>query len=177
MSNQSNNVWKFLGLGCGIPASIAVILVFGLIVYFSFGPEGGVRLSNNIEDYAIKYIEEKNLLDASERVVAYYDASTSLNGSEAAILTNSRILYHHQGRNHEIKLVDVKDISHESDGLGGDRIVIYSNSGDSMVIEIYIFNNGKLFLKALQNQLEFVRGKTSEKVDGFRSLCLVSVSC
>ncbi|MGP1384223.1 MAG: hypothetical protein ACTS2F_11740 [Thainema sp.] len=159
MSEQDNNSKKTnklglaLGLGCGIPLGLIVLLFTGAIVYFSMGPEGGVRLANNMEDYALEYIDDQNLLTDNEKVIAYYDATISLNGSEAAILTDSRLIYHKSDRNTEMALADIKSIDTESDGIGGNIIQVESVNGDLMVIQIAAFNQGDLFIKALQTKI------------------------
>jgi hypothetical protein len=151
---KSNPVLLALGLGCGIPLALLILLVFGGIVYLSMGPEGGVRLSNNMEDYALEYIESQDLLEPDETVVAYYDVTVALNGSEAAILTDSRLIYHKSGRNTTMDLANVASIEVTGDGLGGDVIQVVSDTGDTIVIEIAAFNQGDLFADALQRRVD-----------------------
>jgi hypothetical protein len=154
---QSNKLWLALGLGCGIPLGLIVLLFFGAIAYFATGPEGGVRLTNTMEDYALEYIEEHDLLAEGEKVIAYYDVTVGLSGSEAAILTDSRLIYHKSGRNSEMALADVETIETDGDGMGGDVIRVLSKNGDAMVIEIAVFNQGELFIKALEDKVAAVQ--------------------
>jgi hypothetical protein len=151
---KSNPVLMALGLGCGIPLVLLILLMFGGIIYLATGPEGGVRLSNNVEDYALEYIEEQELLRPDETIVAYYDVTVGLNGSEAAILTDSRLIYHINGRNTEIPLSDVDSIDVTGDGIGGDVIQVTDKTGNIMVIEIAAFNQGDLFADVLQKKVE-----------------------
>lgn len=154
---QSNKLWLALGLGCGIPLGLIVLLFFGAIAYFATGPEGGVRLTNNMEDYALEYIEEHELLADGEKVIAYYDVTVGLSGSEAAILTDSRLIYHKNGRNSEMPLANVDTVETDGDGMGGDVIRVVSKDGDTMVIEIAVFNQGELFIKALEDKVAAIQ--------------------
>ncbi|MBD0268108.1 MAG: PH domain-containing protein [Cyanobacteria bacterium Co-bin8] len=148
------NVWKWIGLGLGIPAGALLVLFTGLIIFFGSGPEGGVRVGSNMEDYALEYLEGSDLLESDEKVVAYYDATVALNSSEAVILTNDRVIYHKNDTNSVIPLSQIERIEHEEQTLVGDVIQVFSKTGEIMVIEIAPLNNGKLFLSALQNQVD-----------------------
>jgi hypothetical protein len=149
---KQNKLLTALGLGCGIPLGVLVLLFFGTLVFFSFGPEGGVRLSNTMEDYAIEYLDQNQVLLPDEKIVAYYDVTVALNGSEAAILTDSRVIYHKHGRNTTINLSDIAEINQAGNGMGGVLIQISDQAGDMMAIDIAAFNQGELFLEALENK-------------------------
>jgi len=74
-------------LGCGIVfMAFAILLVAGAIWLFT-GPEGGVKLNNEMEKNALQYLADHQILIPSEDLIAYYDATLSLDGTEAAILT------------------------------------------------------------------------------------------
>ncbi len=129
-------------------------LLCGGIVWLLSGHEGGVRLSNDMEDYATQYLEEHELLNSSESLIAYYDVTLSLDGTEAAILTTERVIYQKSGRSTAIALSDITDIRHREESLIGDVIEIDSRSGIPMKIEISLFNQGETFLNALRNAWE-----------------------
>ena len=165
MSEQKSSINKIalaIGLGCGIPLTLIVLLILGGLIYFSLGPEGGVRLANNMEDYALEYIEANDLLQPDEQVVAYYDVTVRLDSSEAAILTDSRLIYHKGTRNTEMQLADIESINVTGDGVGGDLIQVTANTGDIMVIEIPVFNQGELFIKALQSKVDAIQDSDTD---------------
>lgn len=152
--SRSKSIGTMIGLGCGIPLATIVIILTGVILYTSTQPEGGVQLANNIEDYALTYIDKNQLLEPDENLVAYYDVTLQLDSSEAAILTDSRILYHNKGKTMAIPLAEVERVEHEGDGMGGDRILVHSKTGESMLIEIAVWNGGDLFFSTLEKQVQ-----------------------
>ncbi|MBE7385611.1 MAG: hypothetical protein F6J95_029960 [Leptolyngbya sp. SIO1E4] len=158
MSKQksSNQTALVIGIGCGVPLTLVILIIFGGFIYFALGPEGGVRFANNMEDYALEYIEAQNLLQTGEKIVAYYDVSVRLNGSEAVILTDSRLIYHISGRNTVFNLADISTIDVSEDDLLGHIIQVTTTDGDTMVIEITV--EGHLFIDALRSQVGAIQG-------------------
>jgi len=116
--------------------------------------EGGVRVSNNMEKYASEYIDNKRLLNEGEKIIAYYDVTISCDGTEAAILTNKRLIYHNQETtNTSINLIDITDIQYTYDSLLGYTIEVYSNDGNVLMIEIAPLQNGDTFLRLLKSKV------------------------
>ena len=116
--------------------------------------EGGVRVSNNMEKYASEYIDNKRLLTEGEKIIAYYDYTISCDGTEAAILTNKRLIYHNQQTtNTSINLNDITDIKHTYDSLIGYSIEVYSNDGNVLMIQIAPLQNGDTFLRLLKSKV------------------------
>lgn len=153
----SNRIAIVSGLGCGISLPL-VILIF--LVWIYYGPDGGVRFANNMEDYALEYIEDQNLLQTGEQIVAYYDVSIRLNSSEAVILTDSRLIYHIGGRNTVINLADIIAIDVSEDDLLGHIIQVTATDGNTMVIEITL--EGNLFVDALRRQVDAIQGNGAQ---------------
>jgi hypothetical protein len=148
---------KILKIGAITVASIVgLVFTISFVHYALTGKEGGVRLKNNMEDYAVNYIANHKILDWSEEIVAYYDVTISLDGTESAILTTERIIYHKAGRDDFIKLDDVLEIKHRKE-LAGDIIEIYGSSGKVMLVEIAPLNQGETFLNALIHAVGFDR--------------------
>ena len=117
--------------------------------------ESGVKLYNEMPSYALKYIEENKILDAKEKLLAYYDVTLSNDSSEATILTNKRVIYHKNNKNLNIKYTDIDEIEHRDEGFpNGDIILIKSVKGEIMKIEIAPLNDGKVFLDVLRAQLK-----------------------
>lgn len=127
--------------------SVLVVLgaVIGACVWLVSGPEAGVKLSNQMDKYAIDYLAQHHLLNPGEKVIAYFDETVKMDGSEAAILTNQRVLYHKDGRTTAVALGDVDGVQRGHEGLVGDVITVRSKSGESIRIEIAPLNGGDIF--------------------------------
>lgn len=142
---------NFLKWGCLSLVAICVLLIGGCVAYVIIAPEGGVRLGNNMEDYALKHLAKNNVLGQGENLLAYYDVTMRMDGSEAAILTDQRVVYFKGGRITAIPLADVTDVKHRQETLTGDVIEVYGTSGQAMVIEIAPLNDGETFWNQLVN--------------------------
>ncbi|HKQ20134.1 MAG TPA: hypothetical protein VJW75_10350 [Candidatus Eisenbacteria bacterium] len=75
----------------------------------------------------------------------------AMDGTEAAILTNQRVVYHKDGRSTAIRLADVRDVRHRRESLIGDVIEIDDGAGKIMKIEIAPLNQGETFKNALMS--------------------------
>jgi len=147
---RSPVLWILLGVG-GLFFILALVAVISAARCIATSPEGGVRMSNEMDRYALDYIEKHRLLEPNEQVVAYYDVTIALDGTEAAILTTERVLYHKQGRTTAINLADIDDVQHRDEGLVGDVIEIRSRTGQRLKIEIAPMNQGESFVNALRD--------------------------
>jgi len=123
----------------------------GGCIWLLSGPEGGVRLSNDMEEYAVEYLDKHQVLNSTEQVVAYYDATITVDGTEAAILTTERVLYHMNGKTTAIPISEITDIRVREDDLMEYLIEIDSRDGMPMKIELAYFNQGETFVNALEN--------------------------
>ncbi len=144
-------VAKVFLIGCG---GLLVLCVAAAVVggtWLATRPEGGVRAGNQMEQYALDYLSEHSLLEPGEEVLAYYDATLSMDGTEAAILTNDRVMYHKNGNTTSIALQDIEDVRHRKEPLIGDVIEIQAASGQLMQIEIAPLNKGETFKNVLMN--------------------------
>jgi len=146
----------------GAQVVMLVALMMGLfvalscagLVWLGSGPEGGVRMNNEMEEYAQAYIEEHGLLNDSERLLAYYDLTIVLDSTEAAIVTDERVVYHKNGRTTAIRLADTEDIRHRQETLIGDVIEVSAKNGAAIKIEIAPFNQGESFVNVLMKAWE-----------------------
>lgn len=152
---------KGLLIGCGGLAAVALAAIVGLGVWIMSAPEGGVKLANEMDPYALDYIAEHNLLDADEELIAYYDATISMDGTEAALLTTSRVVYHNGGDTTSIPIKDIENINHRYESLIGDVIEIRSTTGQVMKIEIAPFNLGETFKNVLMETWQSSSGETT----------------
>ncbi len=106
-------------------------------------------MSNNMETYATKYIQEHKILEEGEKIIAYYDVTLALDGTEAAMVTNKRVIYHKGGNNTAIKLAEIESIDHKDEfGL---HITVVDKEGQRMGIEVAPLNGGPEFLSALED--------------------------
>ena len=133
----------------------AYITLSALLLFFSCTlKEGGVRAANNMEKYALDYIKENQLVEEDEKILAYYDYTVTLDGTEAAILTSSRLIYHNSETNTSyVNLEDITDIKHRKESLIGDIIEVTAADGEVWVIEIAPYNQGETFLKILKSKV------------------------
>ena len=89
----------------------------------------GVKVGANMEAYAVAYLEEHDVLEEGERILAYYDATMALSGEDAAILTDRRVMYHKAGRTTSIPLSEVEDVQHRYEPILGDIIDVRGADG------------------------------------------------
>jgi hypothetical protein len=134
------------GLSTGALAAAALIAGG---IWVGTKPEPGVKLNNQMDAYALDYLGRNNILNASEKLIAYYDATLRMNGTEAAILTTERVLYHRGGSTHGISLGSIEDVQHSRQSMIGDVIEVYAVGGDSMTIQVLPWDGGETFLRAL----------------------------
>lgn len=141
---------KGLLIGCGVFVLIAVVGMVGCVVWLGTAPESGVKLANQMDEYAVEYLDEHALLEPDEELRAYYDVTISMDGTEAAILTDRRVMYHHNGETTSISLDDIVEVDHRQESLIGDVIEVVKVDGTALRIEIAPFNDGAAFLRALE---------------------------
>ena len=72
--------------GCGIVAAIVVVVFVAVCIWLSSGKESGVHFANEIDQYALDYIRDHQILIHGEVLIAYYDETIQMDGTEAAIL-------------------------------------------------------------------------------------------
>ncbi len=132
-----------------LPAVVCGVLIVYGVSWFANRPESGVLMSNEMEQYAIDYLDQNNILNDSEELIMYYDASFSLDGSEAAILTTDRMIYHKGGRTTSLDLVEIEDITHRTELFVGDVIEIKGDDGTRFKVEISPFSQGYIFFETL----------------------------
>lgn len=152
---------KIVGRAKVVLLIVLIILVFCGIWLFT-GPEGGVRLQHDMEEYALNYLKSHSVLSSSEDLIAYYDVTLKLDGSEAAILTTKRIIYHKKGQNYSIDLSDIQDIKHRKETMVGDVFEIYGGSGKVIKFEIAPFGQGETFKNVLMKAWQGAREARSE---------------
>jgi hypothetical protein len=161
MEAKSQSTGKWLIIGCVVIVGIIVVACLAAVIAFfvwaATTPEGGVRLSNQLDSYALEYIKEHELVHESEEIIAYYDATLSYDSTEAAILTTERVIYHKEGRTTSIELKNIDNVDHHYESLSGDVIEVKDKSGMRLRIEIAPFNGGETFYTALMDAWNLVQ--------------------
>jgi hypothetical protein len=133
---------------------VCVLLSFGTcggcLLWLMSQPEGGVRAANQMEPYALEYIEKHGLLEPGEKLIAYYDGTMDMDATESALLTSSRVVYHLDGRTTAVRLEDIEAVNTSEVPLIGDIIDIRSTQGELVRIEIAPLNGGQTFIRELE---------------------------
>lgn len=158
---QMQPLAKGVLIGCGVLAGVAFIAFAGMSVWFFSGPVGGVKVGNEMDRYALDYIAEHGLLNPNEEILAYYDVTLILDGSEAAIVTDERVIYHKEGTTTSISMKEIEAVRHKEDTFIGDIIEIQAKSGRIMKIEIALFNQGETFRNVLMTTWEKHKNRAS----------------
>jgi len=133
--------------------NIRLSTFFIIVAIISFGCSGGgVRVSNNMEPYALEYIYTHDILDVDETILAYYDYTISLNGTQCAVITNKRLIYHNeQTKTASFNLDEITKINHYEKTLEGTFIEVWKED-ELMVINIAPWNYSEVFLNALKHK-------------------------
>lgn len=148
--HQSFSWLKFVLIGCGSLIGIFVVSILGLLIWAASLPEGGVKLSNELESFEEEHIEQAQILTPGEEVLAYYDATLNLTGEDLIVLTQQRVIHFKEGKTTAMDLKHVTTINHRSEGLIGDVIEIADDNGKLMKLEIAPLNDGPTFKSALE---------------------------
>lgn len=148
---SGGGIAKWLLLGCGGIIAVGVIIVAAFFVWALNEPESGVKMGNEMDKYALDYLATHKILGDGEEVLAYYDATMGMDGTEAAILTRERVMYHKDGRTTTINIKDVRDVRHRYESLIGDVIEVEDVSGKVLKIEIAPLNQGTTFKNVLMS--------------------------
>ncbi len=137
-----------LGVGLGCFGLVAISFI-GLIIWAVTLPptaEGAVP-GNQMGEASRAHLSSRNLIQPGEEVIYYYDASISLDNSEACFFTDRRITYFLGDRVNSILWTEVQNIS------GRDEfnytISVSSTNARFLRCEIAPLNGGPEFYDAL----------------------------
>ncbi|MBX3197853.1 MAG: hypothetical protein KF894_06885 [Labilithrix sp.] len=143
-------LWVVLGvvlLGLGTCGGVV-----GLAVLGSQMEPGGVMVGSAIPAAKRAALVERGLCGESERLIAFYDGSLSLDLSEVALVTTDRVVFAKDAEVSAIPLASVVSIDHRVEGIIGDVIVVAADDGDRIRIEVAHLNDGVTFLDALEDE-------------------------
>jgi hypothetical protein len=137
--------------------SNSVILALGILVAGSLAgiilPEKGVKTFNNLDGYAAKYLDKKQVLKINEELIAFYDLSFFMNARNSLILTKDRIIHHYNKKFHALNLYDIEEVyflpkkKHEHNTL-----IIKDKKGSFMSLALY--SKHQLFYKFLEDAIQ-----------------------
>lgn len=143
-SNRSLIVLALVGVAvlclCGVP--------MGFFAWASTLPESGVRAGNQLDQKSRALVQRRLGLDTGEEIITFYDASISVDGSEAAVLTTSRLAYWKGDSVSELPIDEIAQLSTED--LGNDVVTVSASDGRLIRFEIAPLNDGALFISALE---------------------------
>ena len=133
-----------------LPFVLSVLLILTSCTFLD--KEGTVRVGSNMEAYALEYLENHEILYPDEKILAYYDYTISLDGTTAAILTDTRLIYHNQETTTTyFSLDEITKIDHYEKSIEG--LFIEAWKGDElMMIEIAYWQGGDIFLNVLKKK-------------------------
>ena len=134
--------FKVLLTGC-----IAIIL---LALYL---PSKGVKTANNLEQYAWKYLNKNQILDPNEKLAAYYDLSFMMTSKNAVIITDKRIMHHHNQQTFSVNLDDIAEVYYLSKNDTRHKTVIVRDHQDN-VLCLPLYHDQELFIDFLNNSLK-----------------------
>ena len=143
--------WKWLGPLLGVLGLFAIgTLIAGMHYCGRAMDAGGVHAANDLPASALEGIVERKILRPGEKILSYYDASITGDGSDVAMVTTERLVYLKDGRVTAVALADIVKVDHRTESLTGDVIEAQTASGEIIKIEIAPMNSGPTFLAALE---------------------------
>lgn len=112
--------------------------------------QNGVVLGAQVAPQTVEALRARHLLKPDEPLLAYHDATVSLDMSEVTLVTPSRVVYAHRETTAAMALADVTKITHHTEGLLGDVIDITSADGRAMRVQIAPLNGGESYVDVLE---------------------------
>ncbi len=141
--------WVWIFLAGMVAGGLLVVGIWTFYLSKDDAPNGGVKLTSEMEGYALDYIKKNHLLNATEHLVCYLDL-TSHKATEAAILTSERMLYHHAPSTLVFPLGDIASVERTTDSLSIDYLIVTNRFGEVMKITIYDRDESDTFLHAIE---------------------------
>lgn len=110
----------------------------------------GVTPGTQVSPRIVNELRTKGGLGKDEDLLAYYDYTATLDGSEVAYVAADHVAYVKEGNVVSFPLGEVKDVETRKETLIGDVFEIQTESGKTMTVEIAPLNGGDLFAKVLE---------------------------
>ncbi|MBN2910282.1 hypothetical protein JQC72_12300 [Polycladomyces sp. WAk] len=127
-------------------------LISGVTSFLEMEP--GVKLANEVDARTLQTLRQRHLLQQGEELIAYYDRSLDMDGSEIALLTSNRLVYDKRGRITSVPLGEIQDITFgqysDIDGKW-QRIEVKYRDFHRMKVEFAPLEGGDVFYRALKD--------------------------
>jgi len=148
-------VWVILAVailavvgGLGTCAVVGGLVAIGA----SAGDEAsGVVMGPQTSKKILERLHAKRLLAEDETLLAYYDASVSLDMSEVTIITRERVVYAKGDVVAAFALKDVARVTHHKEALIGDVFEITADDARSIRVEVAPLNGGESYFNVLED--------------------------
>ena len=111
----------------------------------------GVTPGLQVPDRIVQELKKSGAMAGDDILLAYFDYTVTLDGTEIAAVTRDRVLYEKDRRVTAFKLADVEEITTHEEALIGDVFEIKDTVGQRLKIEIAAFNGGALFASILED--------------------------
>lgn len=154
--SQSGGGWsagKILAVTAAVIVGLMLLSCLGCIGWFISVPEGGVKLKHEMQPYAVEYLEEHQLLEPDEKLVGYYDKTIYLEGTDAYIVTDQRVIHHSESGDYAVPLEDIEHVE-VVDGELGMTVFVLTLPDTVFRAEIDAFNGAGKFGDALRSALK-----------------------
>lgn len=146
---SKSRMWIFVAIAavaftclCCIPGAIGAWL--GTL------PESGVLTDNQLDERSRKQIARHVTLERDEAIVCYYDATLKVDGTEASLLTSSRLVTWKGSLTSEMAVGDIAALGWTKESLQGDVITATDTTGRIMTVIVAPMNDGHVFREALE---------------------------
>jgi hypothetical protein len=145
------------GLKWALGGCATVVVIGSLVVMVSVArwcgrstELSGVIMGTQVPPAITAGLRGRGLLGPTEELLAYYDASMSLDGSEISFVTRDRIVYARGGQTVAMPLAEVDEVTHRSETLA-EIIEVRTTQLQRMKIELAALNDGAAFLRVLED--------------------------
>ncbi len=134
---------------CGVVGTTLTLAAIGA----SAEEQGGVQLGAQISETRLAKLRQRGLINDQTKVIAFYDASVSLDMSEVALLTTRELIHANGPAVARVEVAEISSVDHRVEAMM-DVIEVATTDGTHMRIEVAVFNGGVSFLNALEDELQ-----------------------
>jgi hypothetical protein len=111
----------------------------------------GVVMGPQVPPKTVAALRARRLLGKDEALLAYHDATVSLDMGEVTFVTGERVVHARGDVVASVALADVTRVTHRNEGILGDVVEIASTDGRSMRVEIAPLNGGESYVTVLED--------------------------
>jgi hypothetical protein len=150
MSKAARIVLITVGLALGIVVGGGILTYRACATLVDSGDRGGVKLAADLPPYAQRIVADRKLLLDGEKLVAFYDETISLDGSELFMLTDRRLVHIAGGRTQSIPLDQIEAIDKKESGIEGETLLVRTRNAEYMQVTIALMNGADIFHDVLR---------------------------